>query len=61
MLLTAQWMAALSVLVRPNAASVAGRRNPVPHRFSTVKSVLTSDCLRPVTPSVSVHGGCRGG
>src|SRR5215472_19303372 len=61
MLLTgAQYMAALSVLVRPKCGQVAGRRTPA-HRPSTVKSVLTPDYLRRVTPSVSVQGGCRGG
>src|SRR6516164_8411148 len=53
-------MAALSILVRPKCGEVAGR----PHqsdRPSTVKSVLTSDYLRPVTPSVSGQGSCRGG
>src|SRR5215469_8017197 len=54
-------MAALSVLVRPKCGQRSWATKPVLHRLSTVKSVLTSDYLRPVTPSVSVHGGCRGG
>src|SRR4051812_46316024 len=54
-------MAALSVLVRPKCGQGSGATDTSPIAPATVKSVLTSDYLRPVTPSVSVQGGCRSG
>src|SRR5689334_2051171 len=53
-------MAALSVFRAAKCGQGSWATTPSPSP-STVKSVLTSDYLRPVTPSVSVQGGCRGG
>src|ERR1700747_2940566 len=53
-------MAALSVLVRPKCGQGSWATTPAPSPV-TVKSVLTSDDLRPLSPSLSGQGGCRGG